>query len=402
MSDLNINYRGRNINKRVKSIIRKVGSNMVKKFKELLQKQKKALVTGGIAFVAIIVIALIFIAQQNKIDLADIYKVEVNGLDTQGTASYQIDKDRLSTTLLSKNVDFFSANMFIETIKCDLDKKENLKNGDKITAKITYDQTLAKQLNVTFRNIEKVINVSGLEKGTEVDVFKDIQVSFTGTSPDGSVSISNKSSDPFVSEVTFFPPEGTVANGDRITVNAIYDDQEAIAQKVIVKQDNKDYTVSGLPEYLMKSTQLSQDITDQINTLTEKTINTYVNQSAAFFINHIPNRMTSTMYSLGDTYSCKNIVNQQAYLITAKENSSTAYTPFKHSQYWVISAVDIYANNKKESTTYISTKVTDVIINNKKIDASSASSTRQDSLEKAKQYVEELNSAYNIESVVLK
>lgn len=162
------------------------------------------MVTGGIAFVAIIVIALIFIAQQNKIDLADIYKVEVNGLDTQGTASYQIDKDRLSTTLLSKNVDFFSANMFIETIKCDLDKKENLKNGDKITAKITYDQTLAKQLNVTFRNIEKVINVSGLEKGTEVDVFKDIQVSFTGTSPDGSVSISNKSSDPFVSEVTFF------------------------------------------------------------------------------------------------------------------------------------------------------------------------------------------------------
>lgn len=374
----------------------------MEKLRELAQKKKKALVTGGIAFVIIIAIALIIIAQHNVIDLADTYRVEVEGLDTQGTASYQIDKERLSTTLLSKNVDFFGANMFVKTIECNLDKKENLKNGDKVTAKITYDQTLAKQLNITFKNTEKVVAVSGLEKGTEVDVFKDIVVSFAGTSPDGSVSIINKSSDPFVSEVTFLPPDGKVANGDIISVDVIYDDQEAIAQKVIVKQNSKDYTVSGLPEYLMKSTQLSQNITDQINMLTEKTINAYVNQSAAFFINHIPNRTSSTVYTLGDTYTCKNIVNQQVYIITAKENSSTAYTPFKHSQYWVISSVDIYANNKKEGTTYISTKVTDVIINNKKTEALSSSATRQDSLEKAKQYVEELNSSYNIESVVLK
>lgn len=376
---------------------------MIERLKNLSKKQRILFLAAGIVLLAIIIIiSSIAAAEHNKIDLSDVYTIKVEGLDTQGTASSEINKKSIETVLIGKNIDIFRADMFIDSIKCTLSKKDSLNNGDKITAKLTFDGAVAKQLNLSFKNAEKEINVSGLAKGKEVDVFEDIEVSFSGTSPDGHVSVINKSKDPFVSQVTFTPSKKKVANGDKITLDVGYDAQEAITQKVIVKQEKKEYTVSGLPEYLRNSSQLSENIVNQLNKVVEKSVNSYVSQNGAFFINHIPNRISNQYYTLGDDYSCKNTIPKKADIITEKADEVIFYNSFKSNAYCVISSTDIYAKGKNEGTTYIVTIIKDVIINNDKIDVSSVDSTQQDSLEKAQQYIEDSYAHGNIEPYELK
>ena len=127
--------------------------------------------------------------------------------------------------------------------------------------------TVAKQLNLSFKNTEKVIEVSGLTKGKEVDIFKDLKVTYTGISPDGKVSLVNDSNDPFVSIVTFKSSKDKVANGDKIIVEADYTNQDAIEHKALVKESKKSYLVSGLTEYISKIIQVDSKTLPDIKSM---------------------------------------------------------------------------------------------------------------------------------------
>lgn len=361
----------------------------LRKLKELNRKNKLLLSISFLFLIILAVVVISIITNNNKIDLSNIYTITIDGLDTQGSASYQINKKDFETILISKNIDVFRADMFMDSLKCNLSKKENLKNGDQITATLTYDEAVAKQLNLAFKSEEKKINVSGLQKGKTIDIFKDIQVTYTGTSPKGNVSIVNNSTDSFASKVRFESSKEKVENGDKIKVTAIYDSGEAKNAKVLIPQSSKEYTVSGLPEYLRKSTQLSSQIIDNLNKSIEKSVKEDINIQAPFFINHIPNKVTSQAFTLGDNYSCQNVIPQKAYIVTEKDNSHVWFQTFKQNKYCIISSVDIYVNNIKVATTYVSTELADVIIKNGNVDCTSLSSVQRDTLEKAEQSIED-------------
>jgi hypothetical protein len=371
---------------------------MKTQLKSLMENKKLWLFAIGITVIIIAIIAII-VSNNNKIDLSNAYVVTVQGLDTQGEADVQINKENLEAALLSKKIDPFLADSFIDSIKCNLNKAENLKNGDEIVAKIDYNQALASQLKLSFKNTNKKIVVSGLEKGKEIDIFKDIQVDFTGTSPSGSVSIINKSKDPFIENIDFRPSKDEVKNGDKIEIIASYDKNEAIKAKYLVKEYSKEITVTGLPEYLQKASQLTSEHIASLHQHAEKSIQDYISTAAPYFINHIPNRATSELFTLADKYSYKNINDQKAFLITPQKSSDLKY---RNNTYCLISSVDLYADNKKVGTTYILSEIKGIIINHGKIESESSSSQQVDTLEEAENIVEGSYKDFNLEQVAIK
>lgn len=367
--------------------------------KNLFNQKKIVFISIAVAIVIAVVAVLINMSIDNsKLDLASYATITVDGLNTQGIAKCEINKANLSEALKNKNLDKFSSDLFYASIKSKIDKDKGLKNGDKVTATISYDDTLAKQFGISIKNTQKEVSISGLEQGKETDIFKDVTVSFSGTSPKGKVSIINKSSDSFLSTINFTSSEEVVKNGDKIIVTADYDQTAATKEKILIKNDKKEFTVTGLGEYLANTKQLNQDIISQLNKLSERSINEYLNTSIPFFINHIP-KLTSETYVYGADYSFKNIVFKKAYIITQKENAQSWFNSFDSNEVSLIYSVDIYVSGKMVATTYLKTNITDVIIKDNKADGTLKDTTQYDTFEKAQQAAEDISNDYNIEPV---
>jgi hypothetical protein len=375
---------------------------VVERIKKLSKMQKIVFASICAAIILIIAICSITNSHHNKIDLADVYAIRVEGLDTQGKAKCELNKESLKTILIDKNIDAYRGNLFLDSMKCSLSKTENLKNGDKILLTITYDNTLAEQLNLSFKNTQKEIEISGLEKGKEVDVFRDLEVSYTGTSPDGKVSLINNSNDPFISLVTFESSQDIVANGDKIVVKAIYPEQEAISHKAIVKESEKSYIVSGLPEYVSKANQIDSKRLSDIKSMSDKVIEENLDISIPYFVNHLSDLNCDPVFTLGDTYSHKNIKLQKAYLYTVKDNP-IAGGPM-HNEVITLSSVDIIANGKTVGTAYILVNICDVIIKDGKLISTENNENNYgnyNSLEEAQEAAEDFygSTNYNIEPI---
>lgn len=351
--------------------------------------------------VSIVCAAIFFVSVETrpKLNLSSYIVISVDGLNTQGTASYKIDKVALEKTLIENNIDLFQADMFIDTLKCNLDKNENLKNGDKLTATINFDSTLAKQIDVFIGSTTKEVIVSGLADGTEINIFKDVDVLYTGISPMGKVSIINKSSDPFISSIKYSASKENVANGDKITISSIYDTKEAIKSKFIIRNGTKEYIVSGLPEYLSNSNQLNSNIIEQLNRNICNLADNYLKQTMPFYINHIPNRATTTDYTLGDNYSYKNIRPLKAYIVTNKPNANILFQTFKYNVYCCIFSVDLIANGDFVGTTYLKASVNDIVLEKEKISGTNQYICQYNTMDDATREIESDYSNYNLEPI---
>ncbi len=375
---------------------------MGEKIKSLTKKQKIWLFTIGIVVIAVIVaISVSIIADNNKINLADTYIVKVEGIDTQGTASCQINKKSLETILAQRNIDASKTNTLLTSMKCSLNKTDNLKNGDKITAIITFNDTVARQLNLSFKNTEKVIEVSGLPKGKEIDVFKDLKVTYTGISPEGKVSAVSISRDPFISKINFVSSKDKVSNGDKIMVEAKYTTQEAIAYKALVKETKKTYSVSGLPEYLSKANQLGSRNLSDIKSMSDELIGETLKISTPYFINHIPDLHADPTFTLGDNYSYTNIQLKRAYMYTMKENNNLIILPFKYNAIYTVSSVDIIANGKVVGTTFMTAEIDDAILNKGKLSGTGKNANQFNTEEDIQKSEDErfASSQFNVEPI---
>ena len=274
-------------------------------------------------------------------------------------------------------------------MECSLNKTDNLKNGDKITATITFDETVAKQLNLSFKNTEKVIEVSGLPKGKEIDVFKDLKVTYTGISPEGKVSAVSTSRDPFISKINFVSSKDKVSNGDKITVEAKYTTQDAIAHQALIKEKIKEYTVSGLPEYLKSYNQLSGNNVNTLDEMADKAIARFLDKNMLVYPSFNP------LIDHHVTY--KALKHEKRMVVTRKSNANIPFGFPYHDAYILISSAEVYDNGKQVATTYLVTPIQEVIIaTDKSIQGKAEEPKDYDTLDEAEKAVREDYSSYNI------
>lgn len=122
-------------------------------------------------------------------------------------------------------------------------------NGDEITVSVDYDEELFEDKEVKVKNTEFTIKVEELSDGTKIDVFEGLEVTYEGMSGKGYAIFDTNNCCNFVQNyVTFGYSKENLSNGDKITVTANYSEENANNELVIIENNKKEFTVSGLQE----------------------------------------------------------------------------------------------------------------------------------------------------------
>ncbi len=244
--------------------------------KEKSETKKKVLFGSiGIILIAIITVVIIAIGTASvKIDPFLYTDVSFEGYSSNGTVIVDFDEDSLICDIIGEEPDSFEGliewsdkyDMYAEGISYTFKPSEGLSNGDVVT--VTFSITGTAQNKI--KSVTKEFTVEGLTEIELVDVFKDVELVFSGIDGDGTVRINNTSSDPFISKVDFRIDKDTgvgssfnLSNGDVISIVAQVDDDLIQQYNKGVAQTTKTFTVSGLGKSISAS-DLTKDFIEQV------------------------------------------------------------------------------------------------------------------------------------------
>ena len=108
---------------------------------------------------------------------------------------------------------------------------------------------------------------------TVIDAFMNVTVSFDGYNTEGEARVENAGIDydmtnddltQFVGGISFeVENNGTLSNGDKVTVKAVYSKETAKQLKVVLKEETKQFDVSGLTVKYQSSSEIDQALYKQ-------------------------------------------------------------------------------------------------------------------------------------------
>ncbi len=312
---------------------------MPQKAKFDFKKYKLPIIIAAVAVVVIVVaiVVLVNVLGGATLDIGKYYAIKVDGFNGHGVASIEQISDPSEDPELVKalgldeiaNGDFSSlsdlsslsdaylsaqqASNFFSSLDYELDQSEDLSNGDKVTAQFTYDENAADQLKLKVKNATLTLTVEGLEEGTSIDPFEGLEFTYDGISPDGSVEVSNNSTNDMIRRITYdVEPSYGLANGDEIVVTAYYDESYALENGYDITQDSKTYQVEGLPYYMDENTTL----TDAQKTSIESECKDAIDALLASDWDNIYDDFGQSVYA--DKISVSDPVLNSGYVLTVK------------------------------------------------------------------------------------
>lgn len=125
------------------------------------------------AFVSVLILCLSLTAcGSKKLNLSDYLSVKFYGENGNGTAHLSFDAAQMELDFAGvkdgyptqKQFDkMLSLAPFEFSLNWELNKSENLKNGDKVKATITYSKGRAKEAKVKVGSVKKTFTVKGLD-----------------------------------------------------------------------------------------------------------------------------------------------------------------------------------------------------------------------------------------------
>lgn len=245
------------------------------------KKSKLPLVIAGIAALLICVIGVgIFsvfaLSRQQKINLNDYLTIEVEGYDMIGTATAEFDQKKFTKdygkTLYQmtgggrKALTGFSKimamlpfaktgddkeqekvvkNFIKDCVGGNLDKTENISNGDSITYSWDVDEEKAlKNYGVLVRTADIIVNAEGLKEADKMDPFEEMEITFSGRDGEGVADVYSR-----INGITFtVNPSDNLSNGQMVTVEACVEDINEFVRenKKIPILMKKEIAVEGL------------------------------------------------------------------------------------------------------------------------------------------------------------
>ncbi len=269
------------------------------------------IIAGGVLVLAGLAVGGYFLIDSlthHNVDLSELYHIEIEGYD--GYATAQLVQDDWDTNTVFENEEQAA---LVSTLQGTLDKTEDIKNGDVITATFTYDETYAEQVGVRFQNASFSVTAEGLETADVIDPFENVSLSYEGVSPAGTVTITGGNEDLFYYSIA--DDRRYFANGDTVTIQVSYDESDVQQAGGIVLESTKEYTVEGLPEYITEKEQL----TTQINSLIAESTAAKLTDSLRSNSFSIIYEINSPDYSYLANVSIEDMALQDTYIASRKE-----------------------------------------------------------------------------------
>lgn len=204
-------------------------------------------------------------AARKKLSISPYVLVDVKGLSTRAQATVYIDTEGIYNALAgigASREERAVYDGFVASLSVNADKLEKLANGDAVNVTVTYDAQLAEELSLNVSDFIKTVEISGLNEGYEIDVFKDLEVIVTGTAPYAFVTYNNKSDDPYISKLEYVVESKTsgLKNGDVVTIRCMLDADTAELYYYYTDVTTMSYIVEGLDTYIYDSAELDSDV----------------------------------------------------------------------------------------------------------------------------------------------
>ncbi len=168
----------------------------------------------------------------------------------------------------------------------ELDKRDGLSNGDKVTVSVantagdedTFRENCIRDWGVAPSAVTKEYTVEGLDEMEDYDPFEHIIVSFSGTSPDTTINITNNTG---IEDLEFEADKyEKLKLGDTVTVTVkgYYDEDPAELCAYEGKNltvTSKEYTVENVPKYADQLSEIPQDMLDKMDQNAQDKLNAY-------------------------------------------------------------------------------------------------------------------------------
>ena len=253
-------------------------NELVEKAKDLFQKRKIAVI-GGLAAVAVLIVALVGfkVYDSQPKSLLNVVQVQFSGYEESGTLTYNSEEvlaklreiaykkagfsSKQATGLAQNDPVTFSevtrdpkyatkyakADALLRSVQFSFDKTSDLKNGDEVTFSVvtTSKSAPVKAEKKTF----KVENLKEYEKVSASDLLTETPVTFAGLNGYGTISIAKNSKNETYFDFENGESPKNLKNGDKVTlnVNEAYINSLKSAGKMV---DSKtvEVTVEGLKD----------------------------------------------------------------------------------------------------------------------------------------------------------
>lgn len=266
------------------------------------EKSKKHLPVKGIAVLAVTGVVVLgsviaFSNRKTTIDMNDIYDVEIGGHNGYGWVEVIFDEDKFSEkyddklSLNKKNAKKWVKEQYSDSEEakdvyeslCDFtDPAEHVssmlernnvitasgteyENGDTVEFEYTNQElldTIEELYNCKFENL-KSCKVKGLEEVKDYDPFSDINITFEGTEPNGTVQIENPEEWADMCLDYEVANNGNFSNGDiaQITVTTPdgTDDYLERVYGVRLSKFEEEVEVKGLPGYVKSASEIPDE-----------------------------------------------------------------------------------------------------------------------------------------------
>ena len=230
---------------------------------------------------------------KEKVDVTKYIKIECEGYDGKGTATYRLDDEKFAKAILKamgksekdmdklmdgdekKYEDLFEC---IQKMKFEFDEDSKLSNGDEIKLTIEYDNDLVKDYGIKFTGSEMKYKVKDLKKVKEIDPFADVTVEFTGTSPKCYASVKNNSSEEALQYVYYDLDKSTnLKEGDEVTVSFTYNEDTFVERYgVVFTSTEKKFKVENVDKYIMSSEEIDETFLAEMQKQVGDVINAYL------------------------------------------------------------------------------------------------------------------------------
>ena len=223
---------------------------------------------------------------EKQIDLREYTTVEFTGIDGEGEASIDFDRNALGMAFIEASgiKDTFNKqavelagklSAFINTIDYQVAPKENLKNGDEVTVTFSYDEKAAQTAGVAPQNATYTVTVAGLTEAIEVDAFdpsffnteRGVMIQYSGIVPEGHLEISNKLDKEIPAHLVSYECDSyDVAYGENVTITASLP-SSAKEEGYVLKEETYEFPLKDIAHYMTDTSELNTDKTQLKNDL---------------------------------------------------------------------------------------------------------------------------------------
>jgi hypothetical protein len=233
---------------------------------------KPILIILAILAIAVIAIAIIANAGKTVLSADELCILNYSGTDGKGKADVQINFSEINA-LAGDEESFNSSIIYLEdSFEAEVTPNEGLSNGDEVTITLSYDEKLAKKFRLKIKPRAYTSTVVGLPVADDLNPFDSLSVSYTGSSPYATIVIDKNDSPDFVRQYVNFKADkdSGLKNGDKVTITAEYNPSVAESSLVNITQEQKEYTVSDLSEYLQADSEA--DLSSLESALSDKAL----------------------------------------------------------------------------------------------------------------------------------